>query len=164
MGRTDLIAAAQEAIGSEETVRAAGVFGLQDDYRAITAGGLVTSIAMPDGGNPALAGIEGAAGVELGRQANAARQRVTVRMLVAVTDRTIHVFALPMAGDVPQTELMRFDRASTSVEIKKFGLSRRVKLTDRNDGRHLGLTGSTAPFSSVAKGDKAVLAQLASSS
>lgn len=160
MARTDLIAAAQEALGSEETVRAAGVFGLQDNYAAITAGGLVTDVLMPDGGNPALAGVSGAAGIELGREANAARKGVTVRMLVAVTERTIHVFALPMAGDVPQKELMSFDRGATSVEVRKFGLSRKLKLTDRNSGRHLGLTGSTARFSSAAKGDKAVLAEL----
>lgn len=160
MGRTDLVAAAQEAIGPEETVRAAGIFGLQDNYAAITVGGLVTDIAIP-GNNPAPAGVGAAAGVEGSRQANAVAKGVTVRMLVAVTARTIHVFALPLAGSTPQKELMRFDRGATSVEVKKFGLSRKLKLTDRNDGRHLGLTGSTARFSSAAKGDKAVLAELA---
>lgn len=160
MAREDLLAAAQALIGADDPVTAAGVLGLQDDYAAITVGGIVSGIATPDAASPVLAGAGAAASLKATRQESARSQGLTVRMLVVVTARSIHILSLPMAGNTPQKELMSFERGGTKVEISKFGLSRRLKLTDSGSGQHLGLTGSAAPFSSFSKGDKAVLAEL----
>jgi len=160
MGHVDLTATAQDLIGTDEQVTAAGVFGLQDNYAAITAAGAVESVAMPNSAGPALEGVGAAVGVEAARQANAAAKGVTVRMLVAVTDASIHVFAMSPLGGQVERQLMTFPRATTDVEVKKFGLSRHLNLTEQGSGQELHLTGSTAPFSPEAKGDKAVLAAL----
>lgn len=153
-----LIAAATPLVQPDGPVTAAGVFGLQDNYLAIATGGVAADAALPGG---AVGGaLAGAAGTEAGRRANAAAKGVTVRMLVALTPTTIHVLALPALGSVPQRELLRFARASTRAEVSRFGLSRRVHLADAESGHELGLTGSTAPWSSTSKGAKAVLAEL----
>src|SRR5262245_9465622 len=110
MARDDATAAAQAVIGSEETVKAAGIFALQDNYKDISAAGLATSVAMPKAANPALNGLAAAGAIEAGREANAAQQGVTERMMVAVTDRTIHILAMPVMGNSPKGELMSFDR------------------------------------------------------
>jgi hypothetical protein len=57
--------------------------------------------------------------------------------------------------------LRSFDRGDTAVEVKKFGLSRRLHLHDRISGESIALTGSASALSAEAKGDKAVLAGLA---
>ncbi len=160
MASEDYVAEAQALIGPEDTVEAAGVFGLQDDYGQIALGGLATAVATPDGAGPALAGIGGGAAVAISRERNAETQGVTVRMLVAVTERSIQVMSMHAMGGGPQQLLMSFDRSRTQVEVKRFGLSRRVELSDPETGQHLGLTGSTARFTYGAKGDKAVLEAL----
>jgi hypothetical protein len=157
----ELAAAAQEILGNGETVTAAGAFALQDSYAAVTAGMLTADAALPGKDNPLMGGIGNLAGLEAGRRANAAAKGVTERMLVAVTDRSIHLLSLTAMGSTPQKLLMSFDRASTEVEVKKFGLSRRLHLKDTGSGQELGLTGSTARFAIGGKGDKAVLAALA---
>lgn len=101
-----------------------------------------------------LAGAGAAASLKATRQESARSQGLTVRMLVAVTARSIHILSLPMAGNTPQKELMSFERGGTKVEISKFGLSRRLKLTDSGSGQHLGLTGSAAPFSPSPRGTR----------
>lgn len=159
MGQEEFTAVAQEMLG-DERVLAAGVFGLQDNYAAIAAAGAAEGLAMPGSANAVVQGAADVATIEGARQANAAAHGVTERMLVAVTDASIHVFAMSPLGGKVEHRLMSFGRATTDVEVKKFGLSRRVNLTDRATGRELHLTGSTAPFSPEAKGDKAVLAVL----
>jgi hypothetical protein len=160
MGHEDYVAEAQQLIGPGETVEAAGVFGLQDDYKEIALGGVAAAVATPADAGPALAGIGGAAAIDVARRENAAAQGVTVRMLLAVTESSVHVFSMPAMGGGPQKLLMSFDRGHTEVETKRFGLARRVKLTDPQTGQHLGLTGNTARFTYGAKGDKAVLEAL----
>lgn len=137
------------------------MFGLQDNYAAIAIGGIAGSVTLPDSASPAAEAVEAALDTEAARQANARAKGASVRMVVAVTERAIHVFSTPALGGAPQRELHSFDRATTEVEVKRFGLSRRLKLFDRVSGHEIGLTGSTAPFSRVAGGDKAVLAELA---
>lgn len=85
---------------------------------------------------------------------HAKEEGVTVRMLVAVTPTKIHVLDRSMTGST-QRELMSYDRADTSVQITKFGLSRHLNLAEGE--RRLGLTGSVAAFSREAGGDKLVL-------
>lgn len=157
----ELIAKAQAALGSDHAVVAAGVFGLQDNYAAIAAGGLVASSAADELHGGAVTGaLAAGAAVHVTREVMAEREGVTVRMLVAVTETSIHLFALGQTGSDPKHELMRFERATTRCEESKFGASRHLKLTDSATGQELGLTGATGFLSSYAEGDKAVLAAL----
>jgi hypothetical protein len=150
-----LRAKAADILGDGESLVAAGIFGLQDNYLAVTAGGVVGSTLLGGGLLGDAAGIHG------GRAVNASSQGVTVRMLVAVSPTHIHVLDW-LTGSGPTRLLRSFDRGNTTVEIKKFGLSRRVHLQDRVSGEALSLTGSNSRISAEQKGDKAVLAALAS--
>jgi hypothetical protein len=157
----ELVARAQSVLGPEHPVLAAGIFGLQDNYAAIAVGGLASSaVAAELPGGAMTDGIVGAAGVHATREVVAQSKGVTVRMLVAVTDDSIHLFALSATGSEPGREVMTFSRATTRAEISKFGASRHLKLTDSAAGQEIGLTGSAAFFSSYAEADKAVLAAL----
>jgi hypothetical protein len=149
-----LLAKASDILGASETLVAAGIFGLQDNYLALTADGAVGSAALGGGA------VENVAGMHVARDLNAAAHGVTVRMLVAVTASHIHVLDW-QTGSGPTRLLRSFERAGTAVEVKKFGLSRRLQLHDRVSGDALALTGSASRLSAEAKGDKAVLAALA---
>ena len=158
---SELIEKAQTALGSEHTVLAAGVFGLQDNYKAIAVGGLASSAvadALP--GGTTTDAVTAAAGIHVTRQVMAEKQGLTVRMLVAVTDDSIHLFALGGTGYEPKHELLAFGRATTTCEEKKFGASRKLKLADSATGHEVGLVGSAAFFSPYTEGDKAVLSEL----
>ncbi len=98
--------------------------------------------------------------MHVARELNAENHGVTVRMLLAVTPTQLHILDW-QTGSGPTRLLRTFPRATTSVEVKKFGLSRRLHLTDRNSGESLALTGSASALNAEAKGDKAVLKALA---
>ena len=147
-----LRAKAASVLGATEPLEAVGIFGLQSNYLALTAGGVVGSTVGGELGN--LAGMHAA------RELDAASKGVSVRMLVAVTATHIQVLDW-VTGSGPTRLMCSFNRVDTSVEIKKFGLSRRLNLHDRQSGESIGLTGSTSPMSAYAKADKAVLAALA---
>ena len=158
----DLIQSCQARLlkdGTTDAVIAAGAFALQDSYKAIAAGGVASSF-LPGNDNPLLAGLEGAGAIEASRHANAAAHGVTERMMVAVTESDIYVFALrsPM-GNEPEELLASFDRAGAQVEEKRFGLSKRLHITEGE--QKMFLQGSTARVSPDAGGDKAVLSALA---
>jgi hypothetical protein len=145
-------------------VLAAGIFGLQDNYGAITLGGIVGSTAadaaadvVGAAGSPLATGIGAAAGIHGAREANAAAQGLTVRMLVAVTE--IEIVVMEWHDDAPGRTLATFDRATSHVTVTKFGASRRVTLATPA-GQELHLTGSTGFLSSEAAADKTVLALL----
>jgi hypothetical protein len=113
--------------------------------------------------NPVVAGVGSAASVHATREFAAASKGLTVRMLVAVTSSRIHVLDW-RTGTGPSRELVWFDRASTDVRVSKFGLSRRVRLTDTRAPRTVSLTGTTAFFASESKGDRSVLRTLKAAS
>ena len=159
----ELIGKATSILGPEEGVVAAGIFGLKDNYVAVgmgTAAGASLGEAILD--NPLASGVAGAAGMHSTRSAIAASKGLTVRMLVAVTAERIRVLDWA-TGSGPTKELLAFDRSSTDVKITKFGLSRNLELRDSATGQSLALSGSTAPFVSESKGDKAVLKALSGS-
>lgn len=157
----DAVARRAQEILALEQVPVVGILGLQDAYLGIFAGGVATgSVADSLGGDAMTEGVLGAAGIHAAREVNARAQGVTVRMVVAVSDRAIHLLSLPATGTRPGTELLRFDRATTTVQVKRFGLSRKVVLHDTGNGQKIGLTGSVAFFSSYAAGTRAVLAAL----
>jgi hypothetical protein len=152
-----LRAKAALVLGGAETILAAGIFGMQDNYLALTAGGVVGGTV---GGSGATGVIGNVAGMHVARDLNAQSHGVTLRMLLAVTPTQIHILDW-QTGSGPTRLLRSFERSSTTVEVKKFGLSRRLHLQDRISGDPLALTGSASALSAEAKGDKAVLAALA---
>lgn len=151
-----MTSACEAVLAEGEQIEAVGVFEIQNDYKAMALGGLVTGALGGD--SPVASGLAGGATVEGVRQGEAAREGASVTMGVAVTNRLIHVFAMNELGTSVGDELMRFDRDSAEVEVKKLGLTRQIKLRDPNTGRELGLTGTSLGVG--AKGDKAVLALL----
>lgn len=158
----DLLAAAGEILGSSEEILAVGTFELQDDQGALMVSDVATAGATGVPGIvPRLArGAQGTASLE--RKAVAGTQGSAMRMLVAVTASRIHVLGWDGAGHAAH-ELMGFPRATTAVQITKFGVSRHVNLADTRSDQRLGLTGSTAPFSREASGDKLVVHLLSGS-
>ena len=153
-----LIATAQHFLGDGEEVVAAGVFGLQDDYAAIAVAGAATGAAVDaaTSNDPVAGALAAGITVHATRDAVAKSKDLTVRTLVAVTQERIHVMDYPDSGH-PSVEFMSFDRATSVVQITKFGLSRHLNLADPNTTQQIGLTGSTAFYSQEAAGDKLVL-------
>jgi hypothetical protein len=153
-----LISEARTVIGDGEEVLAAGIFGLQDDYAKIAVAGVATGAAASalHVSGPLAQGTVNAATLHETRRLNAEAHGLTTRMLVAVTPAAIHILDRTDLGSTTR-ELMRFERASTAVQVTKFGLSRHLNLADESAGTRVGLTGSAAVFSPEAAGDKLVL-------
>lgn len=153
-----LIEDAVKVIGPGEEVLAAAIFGLQDDYVKLAVGGVAGGAASAalHVTDPVAHGVVAAATIHETRRLNAESKGLTTRMLVAVTARTIYVLDRTELGATTR-ELMRFDRATTAVQVTKFGLSRQLNLADDGAGTSLGLTGSTAFYVPEAAGDKLVL-------
>lgn len=158
MDEQALINDAAAAIGGDQEILAAGIFGLRDDYAKIAVAGLATGAAADALGatSPLAQGAVAGATVHETRRLNAESKGVTTRMLVAVTAAAIHVLDRTELGATTR-ELLRFDRATTAVQVTRFGLSRHLDLADEGAGTSIGLTGSAAPFSPEAAGDKLVL-------
>ena len=152
----ELTAAAHDFLG--EDVLGAGIFGLQDDFAAIAVAGAATGLAVgaATSNDPVAGALAAGITVHATRDAVAKSKGLAVRMLVAVTPQRIHILDYPDSGH-PSVEYMAFDRATAVIQITKFGLSRHLNLAEPATGQQIGLTGSTAFFSSVAGGDKLVL-------
>jgi len=157
MTSPDVLKHAAETFLPEDTVLAAGIFGLQDNYVTVAAVGLAGAATADAVGleGPLASGVVGAASIHAARDINADSQGLAVRMLIAVTVSTIHV--LDWDGSVVHKEFMAFDRASTDVTVTKFGASRRVHLKSADGKQELDITGSTGFLSSEAAADKLVL-------
>ncbi len=158
MDEQALISDAVNVIGGGEEILAAAIFGLQDDYVKLAVAGVATGAATTalDVTDPLAGGVAFGVATHEARRLNAEGQGLTVRMLVAVTAKAIHILDRTELGKTT-CELLRFDRATTAVQITKFGLSRQLNLADGSAGTSIGLTGSTAIFSPEAAGDKLVL-------
>jgi hypothetical protein len=148
--------AATVLAGMDEPIRAAGIFGHANpsNVEMAVAGGAAAS--APGSSNPLVDMVENATAMQAVAVADAARDGLTVRMLLAVTDTRIFVMDWT-TGSGPSRVLDTLDRVTTDIEVRHFGLSRRVELTDHASGRVLHLVGATAAFSPEAAGDKAVL-------
>jgi hypothetical protein len=160
-----LIGEAGAVIGGDEEILAAGIFGLQDDYAKIAVAGVATGAAAAalDVSGPLAQGALAGATIHETRRLNAESDGLTRRMLVAVTGSAIHILDRTETGATTR-ELLRFDRATTAVQVTKFGLSRHLNLADERAGTSVGLTGSAAVFSPEAAGDKLVLHALSAPS
>ncbi len=91
-------------------------------------------------------------------KAFAESQGVTVQMVVAVTDESIHVLNRDTGGRLTD-RVVSFERHTADVRVSKRGLLRIVEISD-DSGARIELEGSASPISQLAKGDKAVLAEL----
>ncbi len=158
MDEQALMNEAGKVIGTGEEILAAGVFGLQDDYAKIAVAGVATGTAAAalDVTSPLAQGAVAGTTVHETRRLNAEGKGLTTRMLVAVTSQAVHILDRTELGTTTR-ELMRFNRATTAVQVTKFGLSRHLNLADEGAGTSVGLTGSAAFFSPEAAGDKLVL-------
>jgi hypothetical protein len=156
----ELKADAQAALGDGETVLAAGVFSLEALLGGTLAGTIVGGTAGQALGGAAgqLAGV--VAGAYAGREAMAAHEGTTVKLILAVTETRLHLLRWG-AGDASTREKMTFDRATTTVAVKKMGLSRIVTLDDSATGAHVSLHASVSAISAQSGPDKDVLALLA---
>ena len=162
MGRHDeneLIAEAERILGDDQTVVAAGYFGLTDLFAAQVAGG---TAGATTGGLAADGGLGTGLGAALGGaaavKAFAESQGITVQLLVALTEQSIHVLNRDTDGRLPD-RVVSFDRHTATVRISKVGLSRIVEISD-GTGSRIELHGTVLSLSQLSKGDKAVLAEL----
>lgn len=80
-------------------------------------------------------------------------------LVVAVTPERIYVLSEDHGVDPPQL-VHTFDRATTSVDVTRFGLSRILSLSDAASGSHLELHASVAPRARRRAPDEDVLAEL----
>jgi len=160
----DLVAKAQGFLseqGIEDQVIAAGVFDLADNYKAIAAGGVATSLVLPSH-SPLMSGVSAGATIVAAREATAKSEGVSARMMLAVTADTIYLLSVPQVGTTPQHLLLKFERANTKVEIHHFGLSRKLALEEVGGSNHIKLVGTEIKWSAQGAGDKAVLSELLS--
>ena len=146
MGEGNLISESEAVVG--EPVAAAGVFKLHEDLAALVAGGVVGA-ALPDFGHASAAGAESDLGADTARAMVAAKKGLTPDMIVAVSDRYVHVLSVPstsgnpvnpLAGvglAEPGEELMRFDRQTAQIQVKAHLRKIYLKLSD--DQNSLGL-------------------------
>ena len=145
--------------GSDNTVLAAGIFSLTTDFVKLAgymaAGDIVGGVAGDVG---SAVGAVGAGHVQRDRDAKA-KGFDNRWIVVSVTAESIHLFDYQV-GHGPTRLYFSLPRASTRVEIKKRLLSRHLLLTDSASNRSVALQGSVSALSSVAKGDKEVLAVL----
>ncbi len=152
------LTAAAEAAHPDETVLAAGVFSWQHLLGAEMAGSGIGAMAGGMVSDTIGAAAGAVVGGHLAVDAAAEANGMTVALLVAVTDGHIYVHnvdaeaAGPLVADYP--------RASTTVTIRKFGLSRVVHLANTATGDSLALHGSVSPLSAQTRPDKVVMALL----
>jgi hypothetical protein len=154
---SELIEEARAALGESEAeeIRVAGIFGLANLVVAQVAGLAAGSGAIV--ADDAIgAAVGGGLGAFVATKAAAEAQGVTVQLIVAVTDDTIHVLNRGTGGRL-RTEVASFPRATTRVSVEKFGLSRHLTLTDQAAGDSIQLHGSVSWIAAQSKGDKLVL-------
>ena len=154
-----LIDQARSVTPAGEDVLAAGVFAIRDDHIA-NAVGAIGGSAIADEliDNPLAEGAGAAAGIRAAREAHAAGEGVSLRMLVAVTDAHIRLFRLGATGETPGEELMCFNRSTCSVDVSKFGASEHIDLRDGDT--EMNLTGGVGFLSAYKDGNKKVASEL----
>lgn len=146
----ELIAAAQQVVGDAATILSAGVFGPQDAMRTVVQGQTVGALV----GGPLGAIVGGAAG----RESYGKEHDITMKLIVAVTATKVYV--ITCADDAPSRIYETFDRATTTVGVKRVGVSRIVTLEDSAAGTLIRLHGAVARYLAQSGPDKDVLAEL----
>ena len=84
---------------------------------------------------------------------------MTLKLIVAVTASRIHILNWDdrVTG---RRGVASFDRSTTSVKVKHFGLSRIVTIEDSASGARMTLHASASPIAAQSGPDKHVLAEL----
>lgn len=160
MSRPDPLRSAR-ALVRDATVRAAGVFGVQDRGLAVgllgevrVAGIVGALVAQPSPpAQPTSRSGRTAAAIE------AMRPWVAVPVLVAVSDTAVHVCDWDTRSGAVR-EVARFPLAQTTVLLEQYARARRVILIDRPSGYRLPLTASVSRLSPTGAGVRDVLALL----
>lgn len=154
-----LIDHARRVTPAGEEVLAAGVFAVQDDYVANALAALGGSAVADDlFDSPVAEGVGAAAGIRAAREAHAAGQGVSLRMLLAVTPDHIRLYRLGTTGETPGEELMSFTRANCEVQLDKFGASEHLDL--REGDKEMKLTGGVGLLAAYKDGNKKVVKEL----
>jgi hypothetical protein len=160
MSQPDPLVSAR-ALLRDVTVRAAGLFGVQDRRLAVAllgevrvAGIVGALVADPSPvSNPASRSGRAAAAIE------AMRPWVAVPLLVAVSEGAVHLCDWDeRAGAV--REVARIPLADTIAVVERYRSARRVTITDRRSGYQLPLTATVSPLSATGAGARDVLAWL----
>lgn len=163
MTETALQTSAEQIVG--EPLEAAGLFKLHEDVAALFAGGAIGTM-LPNHGSAAATGAESDAGADAARAIVAHKKGLTPEMVVGVSENFVHVLSVPStAGNPvnplaalgmaePGQELMRFDRASADIGVKKH--LRRVYLKLSDDQHSVGLV--SAQTESVSGGKQVAAA------
>lgn len=152
-----LIEKAQAVIG-DEPVLVAGMFGCQDLVASQVAGGTLGAMTLAQA-SPLAAGAGVAVGGYAMRAAEARSEGMTLKLLVAVTASAIYVLNWTDDHGLDAVH-QRFDRATTTVKVDHFGLSRIVTLADTASGAQMRLHGSAAKYMHQSGPDTAVITEL----
>ncbi len=146
----ELIAAAQQVVGDAEIVLSAGIFGPQDAMKPVVQGQTVGAL---------LAGPLGVlVGGAVGRESYGKEHDITMQLIVAVTATKVYV--ITCGDDAPSRVYETFDRATTTVGVKRVGVSRIVTLEDSAAGTHIRLHGAVARYMPQSGPDEDVIAEL----
>ena len=146
MENEKLVQGSEAIVGEQLT--AAGVFKLHEDVAALFAGGVIGA-AMPSFAHGATSASESDMGADAARAMVAHKKGLTPEMVVAVSERYVHVLSIPSTSGTPTNpladlgiaepgqELMRFDRESADIQAKAH--LRKVYLKLHDSEHQLGL-------------------------
>ncbi len=157
----ELATHAKRAITDEEPIVAAGAFWPNGATRETMEHGTVGGHKLGAVFGPNVGVVLALAETASGRGAPPEKYEMAKPMLVAVTPTRIHIIE-PACGDAPAEPrtVVSFDRATTIVHLKRWGLTRIVELDDDTADRHFRLHASVAPYMTRAVPEKAVLAEI----
>ena len=136
------------SVTGDPTIIASGIFAVQDDYKKLFRAGFWSS------------SILGA--VYLVEAQNKQRMKLaqtlgydSYRLVLAASAEHIYVLSLDL-NKLHHT----IKKDSVTVTVKKFGMSRHIVIEDQQTKKSFKFMGGTSPLSSVAAGDKAVIAAI----
>jgi hypothetical protein len=152
-----LVADAEAVLGVP--VVAAGMFGFQNLLGAEMVGATVGAVGFSNAFGASAGAIGAGLGGFLATKAAAEDQGATVKLIVAVTADDIHVLRWGHDTD-PQRVIRTLPRATTTVDVSTFGLSRILTLSDSASDQRVTLHASVAPYARQSGPDKDVLAVL----
>ena len=153
---------ARTVVADDEPILAAGAFWPNGVTRETMEHGTVGGHKLGAVFGPNVGVVLAFAEAASGRGAAPEKYEMAKPLLVAVTPTRIHVIE-PACGDAPAEPqvFLSFDRTTTTVHVKRWGLNRIVELDDGTADRHLRILASVAPYMKRAVPEKAVLAEIA---
>ena len=158
---TELANHAATALDDADTIVAAGAFWPNGATAETMEHGTVGGHKLGAVFGPNVGVMLALAETASGRGAPPEKYEMAKPLLVAVTPTRIHVIE-PACGETPAEPrvFLTFDRATTAVGVKRWGLNRIVELDDDAADRHFRLLASIAPYIKRSVPEKAVLAEI----